>query len=119
MLCLYFFCDLMSALGAWGKDICVDNTLKDNPKPAWPLRRPIESRVTAVPTETMSRGKCETPRQHAFKISRVRIGQNGNIHGERGEQVHGERAKEWTDCCLTNIVRRGQGAVVFSLLTST
>lgn len=95
----------------------MDNTLKDTPKLAQPLRRPIESRVTKVPAETTSHVKCETPRQHAFKISETYISKNGNIHGERREQV--EREKEWTDCCLTNIVRRGRGVVVFSLLTST
>lgn len=95
----------------------MDYTLKDTPKLAQPLRRPIEGCVTKVPTETTSHVKCEIPRQHGFKISEMYISKNGNIQSERRERR--DREKEWTDCCLTNIVRRGGGVVVFSLLTST
>lgn len=95
----------------------MDYTLKDTPKLARPPRRPIESRVTKVPAETTSHVKCETPRQHGLEISEMYISKKGNIQGERRERR--EREKEWTDCCLTNIVRRGRGVVVFSLLTST
>lgn len=59
--------------------LCVDYTLKDTPKRAQPLRRPIESRVTKVPAETTSHVKCETSRQHGFKISETYISKNGNI----------------------------------------
>lgn len=78
--------------GAWGKDICVDNTLKDEPKSGQPPRRPLESRVTAVPAEATSHGKCESPRRNARL--RFFFRKNGNIHGERGEQVHKERRRE-------------------------
>lgn len=95
----------------------MDYTFKDTPKLAQPLRRPIESCVTKVPAETTNHVKCETPRQHEFKFSETYISKNGNIQGERRERR--EREKERTDRCLTNIVRRGGGMVVFSLLTST
>lgn len=68
---------------ALGKPICVDNTFKDNPKPAQPLRRPIESCVTKVPAETTTHVKCETPRQHGFKFSETYIRKNGNIRAEK------------------------------------
>lgn len=71
--------------------MCVDCTLKDTPKLARPLRRPIESCVTKVPAETTSHVKCETPRQHGFKISKTYISKNGNILKERRERREKER----------------------------
>lgn len=80
---------------ARGKDICVDNTLKDKPKSGRPPRRPLESCVTAVPAEATSHGKCESPRRNACLRFFVFFSRkNGNIHGERGEQVHKERQRE-------------------------
>lgn len=105
--------------GARGKDICVDNTLKDEPKSGQPPRRPLESRVTAVPAEATSHGKCESPRRNA----RLRFFSQEWKYSRRKRRTSAqrktERAKEWTDRCLTNIVRSGRGAAVFSLLTST
>ncbi|KAL7385764.1 hypothetical protein ABVT39_027935, partial [Epinephelus coioides] len=77
---------------ALGKEICVDYTLEDTPKLAQPLRRPIESRVTKVPAETTSHVKCETPRQHGFKISETYISKDGNIRG-RKKRTKGERER--------------------------
>lgn len=112
---IFIYIYISRALGK--KNTCVANTFKGTLKAAPPLRRQIESCVTKVPAETTSHVKCETSRQHGFKISEMHIRKNGNIQRDKRERRENEN--EQTDRCLTNIVQCGGGVVVFSLLTST
>lgn len=116
--------------GEGGGGICVGNTLKDETKTGQPPRRPLGSHDTASPYRGNKPREVRKPLLNAhwrFYVVKVRFFADESVRMEifvakeenKCIEDDRERAKEWTDRCLTNIVRRGRGAAVFSLLTST